>query len=74
VSSPSYTVRLLDEAAAEVRQAVRWYRQAAPGVDKAFLATLKQAVRAIRQNPYAYPQVLGSARRVLLRRYPYAIY
>ena len=74
MSSPRYTVRLLEEAAAEVRQAVRWYRRASPGVDKEFLATFKRAVGAIRQNPNAHPQVLGTARRVLLRKFPYAVY
>ena len=74
MSSPEYTVRLLDEAAAEVRQAVRWYRQASLGVDKEFLATFRRAVGAIRQNPNAYPRVLGTARRVLLRKFPYAVY
>jgi plasmid stabilization system protein ParE len=74
VSSPGYTVRFLDEAAAEVRQAVRWYRQASPGVDKEFMATLRRAVATIRQNPNAYAQVLGPARRVLLRKFPYAVY
>ena len=74
MSSPQYTVRLLEEAAAEVRQAVRWYRRASPGVDKEFLAAFKRAVVAIRHNPGAYPQVLGAARRVLLRKFPYAVY
>ncbi len=69
-------MRLLvrDAAEADIREAVRWYDERAPGLGSEFLRAVDVALAEITRMPERYPLVRGEARRALLRRFPYALY
>ena len=62
----------------ELRAASRWYEEQRFGLGRELLAAVREAIQRVRENPAAgarVPQVPRSlpARRVLLRRFPYAL-
>jgi plasmid stabilization system protein ParE len=61
-------------AAADVEAAYRWYERQRAGLGDEFLATVRTALRAIETHPEAYPIAHRNTRRVLVRRFPYAIF
>ena len=62
------------EAADEVTAARRWYHKQNPDVAAAFQSALQHVEALIAAHPNAFPIVHTSFRRVLLRRFPYAVY
>lgn len=72
------TIRILPEANAEVIAGSEWYDSRSPGLGDAFLEEVQRAYESFRTHPLA-----GSAleyyggphpiRRILLRRFPYAV-
>jgi plasmid stabilization system protein ParE len=44
------------------------------GLGFEFLRAADAALSAVQRNPFAYQVVYGEARRVLLRKFPYAIF
>lgn len=61
------------EARAEIVDAYRWYRQRNPRIATAFRAALNNAYQLIVEAPLRSPRYLDDTRRVILRRYPFAI-
>ena len=61
-------------AEADIDEAFAWYerRSASLGVD--FLRAVDASFVAILATPLSYPQVYRLVRRVLLRRFPYAMF
>ena len=66
-------IRVRPSARAEVSAARRYYQQEAQLGD-AFLAEVEHAIDGLRQMPTRYPEVRPAVRRVLVRRFPYAVY
>ena len=62
------------EARDELREAQRWYEERAPGLGARFALAVEAAVEALVQAPQRYPIVHREVRRVLLRRFPYAVF
>ena len=67
------TLHLVDEAAADIQEARRWYRRQRSELANRFIAAVASRLRAIEVYPEAQPRVHGSLRRVLLHRFPYAL-
>jgi toxin ParE1/3/4 len=69
-------VRLVVRGAAEadIAEAVRWYEQRSPGLGSEFLRAVDVTLAEIARMPERYPLVRGSARRALLRRFPYGVF
>jgi plasmid stabilization system protein ParE len=67
-------LRLQSIAEAEVAEALEWYRQQSATAAQDFLAAVDQTLRRIEQDPESLPLVSKTLRRVLLPRFPYAIY
>jgi plasmid stabilization system protein ParE len=69
-------VRLVVRGAAEtdIAEAARWYELRSSGLGSEFLRAVDVALAEIIRMPERYPVVRGTARRALLRRFPYAIY
>ena len=67
-------VVLRPEVEAEITRAYLWYKRRSPSAGSAFLRAIDGCIEAIRDNPERYPVVYGRARRVLLPRFPYALY
>lgn len=70
----SPVVNFLPAAASEAVDAAEWYGERETRLADEFRSCLDAAVRAIQQEPLAFPVVHGSAvRRILTKRFPYSI-
>ena len=58
----------------DIREARDWYRQIGPKFAEQFTSAVDQAVGLIAENPLAFQTLHRSVHRVLLRRFPYAIF
>jgi len=61
-------------AAADTEEAYLWYRHQRTGLGEEFLTAVGTALTDIAEHPALYPVVHRETRRVLLRRFPYAIF
>ena len=68
------SVRFLPEARQDVIDSRDWYEQQQEGLGALFSVALVDAVERIHAHPFRYPEVQGPIRRVILQRFPYAIY
>lgn len=69
-------LRFDDEAVEEMDAAAVWYEARREDLGLEFVAEVRQALVAIANAPHTWPSFGGvepRARRVLLRRFPYAI-
>ena len=65
---------LLPEAVADVAHGYNWYEQQEPGLGEEFLRCLDETYALIAAFPLRYPVRFDSFRRILVRRFPYAVY
>jgi len=70
----SRTLRLRAEAVEDVIEAFSWYEARGSGLGWEFQEALGATLDLLRQAPEAGPAVYRDVRRVLLRRFPYAVY
>ena len=70
------TWQVMFEAAAqaEIAQAFAWHEQISCGLGGDFLRMLAAVQEQLRRNPRAFPPAHGRFRRILLRRFPYALH
>ncbi len=68
------TVRLHPEAEGEFRDAVVWYEHQRLGLGAEFILCIDEAMERIHRNPEAYPKVYKSFRRIVVRRFPFALF
>ncbi len=66
-------VHYLSPAEWEMVQAARYYEAQVPNLGYDFLSEIHRAVKSIEDNPEAAPNIKGSIRRRIIRRFPYAI-
>jgi plasmid stabilization system protein ParE len=67
-------VRPTSAACADLIAAHDWYEQRSPGLGKDFVRMVDAAFAGIAQQPELFPPVHRGLRRVLLRRFPYAVF
>ncbi len=67
-------VRPTSAACADLIAAHDWYEQRSPGLGKDFVRMVDAAFTGIAQNPELLPPLHRGLRRVLLRRFPYAVF
>jgi plasmid stabilization system protein ParE len=67
-------VNVQPRAEAEADEAAAWYEAEQPGLGIEFLLELDAAIERAAETPLAYAQVFMDARRVLMRRFPFAVY
>ncbi|MBV8053313.1 MAG: type II toxin-antitoxin system RelE/ParE family toxin [Acidobacteriaceae bacterium] len=60
-------------AAADVKNAVRWYRERSPKAALHFVEELARATAAIREAPERWPRGRNNTRRFPLWRFPFSI-
>ena len=65
---------LRPEAEADALEAYRWYSEQLPGLGGEFLAEIDRALESILANPEAHQKQHREFRRVLTRRFPYAVF
>ncbi|MDP2254441.1 MAG: type II toxin-antitoxin system RelE/ParE family toxin [Polaromonas sp.] len=61
-------------AQAEIAEAFDWYEQRSYGLGGDFLRVIGAAEEQLSRNPEAFPPTRGRFRRILLRRFPYALH
>ena len=66
-------VRFRPEAVSELGEAVDWYEARSPGLGGEFLRSLDAALASVERDPFSHAIVHATARRVLLRRFPYSL-
>ncbi len=62
------------EAKLEVQNTFDYYEQKGKGLGLEFMRSLDAVMQSIKRNPLAYQKVHKETRRVLLRKFPYAIF
>ncbi len=70
----NYRLVIRPEAEADLAEAAQWYDSRERSVGREFLRAFRAATAVLRRNPYLYQPVVGEARRVLLRRFPYGVF
>ena len=58
----------------ELLAALDWYDHQRAGLGAEFATACRAALTLVRDRPELFRQVHGATRRVILRRFPYAIY
>jgi hypothetical protein len=61
-------------AQAEIAEAFVWYDEKSYGLGGDFLRAVAAAAEQLERNPQAYATSQGQFRRILLRRFPYALH
>lgn len=61
-------------AQAEIAEAFAWYERQSYGLGGDFLRMLAVAEEQLARNPQAFPPTRGRFRRILIRRFPYALH
>jgi plasmid stabilization system protein ParE len=67
-------VRLRPEAEQDLTDAAAWYEDQRPGLGRQFLEEAQATLSAIGERPLAYPTVHRTARRAVLRRFPFGVF
>jgi plasmid stabilization system protein ParE len=67
-------VNVQPRAEAEADEAAAWYEAQQPGLGIEFLLELDAAIEKAAETPLAYRTIFREVRRVLPRRFPYAVY
>ncbi len=67
-------LRVRRQAQAEITEAFEWYLARSSDAPADFLAEVDAALSQIAEAPDRFPVIRGRLRRVLLRRFPYAVY
>src|ERR1700750_2514070 len=62
------------EAAREVQEAFDWYEGRSEGLGLEFLRAADACLAGVQRNPSAFPKVHKEVRRVLMRKFPYALF
>lgn len=67
-------VVIAEQARADLRQAVDWYTAEQAGLGERFRAAVERQLNTIAELPMAFALINQIHRRVVMQRYPYAIY
>ncbi len=67
-------LRVRKIARAEIVTAFQWYLMRSAAAAQRFLDAVDDAIALIEEAPERHPIIRGRLRRVLLRRFPYAVY
>lgn len=70
----TYALRFLPAVEEDFLIAYRWYERKTPGLGEEFLRAFLAASKEVPRNPLLYAKIWDDFRRLLLRRFPYAMY
>jgi plasmid stabilization system protein ParE len=71
---PSQEIVVRREAQFEVQEIFQQYEDKSDGLGFEFLRSLDASLQSVRRNPLAYQTIYKEIRRVLLRKFPYALF
>jgi plasmid stabilization system protein ParE len=69
-----FPIRVRPQVEADIRAAMVWYGERVPGLDRAFHRAVLDALDRLCESPEMYRVIQGDVRRVILRRFPYALF
>ncbi len=70
----TFQVLLTEEAESDIQDAATWYESQRDRLGHEFLDEILLATQKIQSNPKAYPIVYRKVRRILLSKFPFALY
>ncbi len=70
----AYKIRVTQLAEDELDEVMGWYEKEKSGLGITFLNHFFNQIAYLKDNPYLYQEVYKTYRRVLLKKYPYAVY
>ena len=70
----NYELIVRTEAEQEIEEAYNWYEEQSTGLGKEFLSAIEAAMFTAIRDPLAYQLIHKEIRRVLLRRFPHALF
>lgn len=70
----TYDLRFLPEVEDDLFSGYSWYEDKVLGLGEEFLRIFYASANSLTRNALIYRKVYGDFRRLLLRRFPYAIY
>src|SRR5215510_4704479 len=62
------------EGQINIREAAVWYEQRETGLGHRFVVEIRQSLKSIAKTPLRFPMIENGVRRLLLSRFPYAVY
>jgi len=69
-----HRVIIREEAKQDLREAKAWYRSISPDLVKDFVRRVDDAIALAKESPLMYRIVHRTFRRILLHRFPYALF
>ena len=69
-----FKIRFVPEIEEDLISGFTWYEDKARGLGEEFLRIFYASSNYLARNPLIYKEVYGDFRRLLLRRFPYAVY
>lgn len=72
--SVDYEIIVRPEAQSEVQEAFSYYEEKSEGLGFEFMRSLDAVLQSVKRNPFAYQTIYRESRRVLLRKFPYALF
>lgn len=70
----NYELTVRSDAEREIDEAFNWYEEQSAGLGKEFLRAIEAALFTIIREPLAYQLIHKKIRRILLRRFPHALF
>jgi plasmid stabilization system protein ParE len=67
-------IRFSSDADAELAEARQWYAHQRQDLDLEFMDSVDEALTRVVLNPHSYPIVYRNLRRVVVRRFPFAVF
>ena len=69
-----YPIRVRPEVEGEIVEAMAWYELRSIGLGSEFYRTYLSVLSVLAENPRLSRKVRGEVRRIIFRRFPYAIF
>ena len=70
----NYRLVVRPETEADIDEVFRWYEGQRPGLGRRFLSEVETALESLREYPTSYQIIHEQVRRILLNRFPYALF
>ena len=70
----NYKINIFPHAANDIKEIVLWYNQKSPGLGKQFTKNIKNTVKILRENPFAFAIKYENKRVVSAKKFPYLIH
>ena len=70
----SYEIIVSRKAQIEVQEAFDYYEERNKGLGFEFMRSLDAALQSVKRTPFSYQTIYKESRRVLLRKFPFALF